>query len=432
MRATAANSSAALRAALAVVLVAGAARAQSAADLRARMAIDGRTTEWTAVEAVFRDPQVCPGLEPPAVCPTDEEPDADSRSSPLQDLRQLRVTWDAHNLYIAAEARVDGAVLVVWLDYRPGGLRSASTLDAFRRSLAFGPEMRPDAFLAVVDRQPVPELYLVQGEEQATRVASDAFVGAASFDAEAADRALEAALPWTLLFPDAVLAVDSETGAPLEPMFALPPGASGHGLRVAAAVVDAGPGLGALDVAPDPVAGVPEDRREVTVVDRAAFIDWDASKSGPPDFVDFGAAVQTQAAPRFRPAPPGAAQPFQLTNLRTFAGGAPSRLLVPDAGLDLAFAFDIEPLTTGVVYLTASVYSLRGDRVAELCRDAPRSAGSPGPPFGSFGDAARDRWDGRDAAGRPVPGGVYVLHVAAGTAPGAPTASERRGITVVR
>jgi hypothetical protein len=273
---------------------------------------------------------------------------------------------------------------------------------------------------------------VAQGEGRAIRVATDAFAGAASFDAESEGRALEAALPWALLFPEAVLAIDPEPGAPTAPIFVLPAGASSRGLRLAAAVVDAGAGFGAIDVAPDPTSGVPEDRRRPTVVDRAAFVDWDAAKSGPPDFVDFGIAVQTQSAPRFLPTPPAAAQVFQLTNLRTFAGGAPSRLLVPDAGLDLAFAFDIEPPTADVVYLSASVYSLRGDRVAELYRDAPRSAGPPGPPFGSFGDAVRDRWDGRDAEGRPVPGGVYVLHVAAGTAPGAPTANERRGITVVR
>src|SRR5262245_17576409 len=101
----------AVRAALALALAAPGAAAQSAADLRGRLTIDARTLDWSATEVAFRGPDACRALVPPLVCPQDEEPSTDSRASALQDVRQIRVTWDAHNLYIAVEATLGGAAL---------------------------------------------------------------------------------------------------------------------------------------------------------------------------------------------------------------------------------------------------------------------------------------------------------------------------------
>ncbi|MFQ5601281.1 MAG: hypothetical protein ACE5G2_12110 [Candidatus Krumholzibacteriia bacterium] len=111
---------------------------------------------------------------------------------------------------------------------------------------------------------------------------------------------------------------------------------------------------------------------------------------------------------------------------------SPTRLLLADAGRDLEFAFRVADPAPAVVYLTASVYSMRGERVADLVRDERRSARTLQEPFGRFGDPARDRWDGRDLAGQPVPGGMYVLRVSAGTSPGVTTSRQQRTIAVVR
>jgi hypothetical protein len=229
--------------------------------------------------------------------------------------------------------------------------------------------------------------------------------------------------------------VNPDTLAPAEPMFVLPPDAA-RGLRLAALVVHAEDGLSGPDAAPDPNARPPLDPRLPVLLDRAAFVDWDASGAGPLRFVDFGAAVQAQAAPRFVADPPAAGAPaVGIARLRTFRvadlAGGDTRLVVPDAGEALGFAFEVEPPAPPVLYVSSSVFSLRGERVVELFHDEPRACAAPPSPYGCFGDPARDRWDGRDASGRPVPGGIYVLRLSAGASPGAETARAQRTIAVV-
>jgi hypothetical protein len=392
--------------------------------------VDGDVREWTASEAAFRNADICQSLS--LSCTTDEEPSGDSVGSALSDLCQLRVTWDARNLYIAAEATLGRQALLVFLDWQPGGLLRTSQLDGWRRGLEFGPDIRPDGFLAVRDAQTVPELWRATDEERAARVPRDEYSAAASFNAEASGRALEAAIPWTLLFPDAPRALDPEAGAPVESLFVLPLPSSQSGLRVAAAVVHAEDGFSSFDIAPDGSSPLPFDAQSVVAIERAVRVDWDAQRAAIPRFVDFGAALQTQSAARFVPDAPAPASTLQLTNLRTFAGGRSTRLVLADAGLDLGFAFDVELPGPSTLYLSAAVYTLRGERVRQLFRDTPRSPSAVPAPLGPYGDATLDRWDGRDDAGRPAPGAIYLLRVVAGPAPGVETSAVRRAVTVVR
>src|SRR5262245_48659700 len=110
-----------------LLLAAATAWGQSAPDLSTRIALDGRSGDWTAVETAFRTAAVCSALVPPVACPVDEEPRGDTESA-LADLRQMRVTWDAHNLYIAVEATLGGQALLVFLDTAPGGLETTIDL----------------------------------------------------------------------------------------------------------------------------------------------------------------------------------------------------------------------------------------------------------------------------------------------------------------
>jgi hypothetical protein len=395
---------------------------QSAADLSGRLRIDADLDDWTAAEAVF-----LPG----------EEPQDDARTAPFDELQQVRVTWDAQRLYVAVEARVESGTLLVGLDFRPGGLEDASALNAWRRALRFGTELRPDALLAVGGPGRAVELWLVEAEGRLQRVEAERFAALARFEIGAAAGALEAALPWPVLFPDAPLASDPEPGAPAEPVFVLPEASSRLGLRLAAVIAAAPAGQSGFDIAPDNRTGLPADPRQPVVLDRAARLDWDAAGGGPPHFVDFGAAVQTQAAPRFvPPLAAGLAAALRLGDLRTFVRG-PSGLrearLVPfEAGFELGFGFDVQPADAGPLFVSATVWSLHGERVRQLVRDARREPGPPAAPLGAYGDALRDRWDGRDDHGFAVPGGMYVLRVALGTGPGQPVVQAQRPIAVVR
>jgi len=402
-------------------------QAQSAADLSHRIRIDGDAADFTPAEAAFRTAAICVALGDS--CTADEEPRADGACTALQDLRQVRVTWDATQLYVAVEARAANAACVVYLDVRPGGLASASALGAWRRAIRFGGDFRPDAFLAVRDAAHAPELWLVDGDEGLVRVPADSIEARSNLDADADGRGLEAAIPWRVLFPEARFEVNSARGAPAAPMLVLPAASGVQGLRLAAAVVASEAGAGACDVAPDAVSGSPPDAGLTTDMDRWVRVDWDAGRDG---FVDFAAAVQTQTAPRFEPTPVAAPEGVRLTAMRTFARGQPSGLVLVEAGLAFTFAFDIASPVPSEIYVHAAVYSLQGERVRTLYQDARRTPVTPAAPFGAFGDPSADRWDGRDDRGTAVAGGIYVLRVNAGPTPGRITSHVQRPVTVVR
>ena len=407
--------------------------AQSVADLSSRIVIDGVAREYTPVEAIFRNTEVCGALSV-APCP-EEEPADDSAWSALQDIEQIFVTWDAARLVVAVSGRVAGHALVLLLDYRAGGMREMSNLSRWRRALRFGPDLRPDALVAVRDGARVPELFLVEREEALHPVEPERYAGVATFEADAPGRALEISIPWSLLFPDVPRSINPDSLAPRTPQFELPLDASQQGLRLAALVVHAQEGFSAADVAPDPSQRLPLEARSLVVVDRAARVDWDANFERPPLYVDFGAAVQTQVAARFVPAAPSAATaPFAIVGLETFRADAPStrtRVLFPEADIDLGFAFRVSEPAPAAVYVSAHIYSMRGERVADLVRDELRSCVAQPAPHGCFGAAARDRWDGRDRNGRPVPGGMYLLRVTAGLRPGIELVRAQRTIAVV-
>ena len=418
-----------------VVLLPRIATAQSEASLAARIDIDGASGDFTAVETVFRTPDLCVDLGLPFACVGFEEPADDSAWSDLQDIAQVYVTWDAEHLYLGVAARIADHALLVFLDTVPGGLADMTALSDWRRRLAFGPGMRPDAFVAVTDRERAAALFVVDGEAGVVPIAPEEVRAVATFEAEAPGRGLEIAIPWRLLFPGAAAALNPASGAPAEPMFVLPARAHAE-LRLAAVVVPAGDGFGATDVAPDPSRPPSLDPRARVVVDRAVHVLWDADPPTAPRFVDFGAAVQTQGVPRIvPPLVPVAAGDVVLDAIDTLDAehpGAPARLLVADAGRDLEFVLRFREPEPSAVYVTARVLSAHGKRVRDLYHNEARQPAAVPAPFGAFSDPLKDRWDGRDDAGMPVPGGTYVLHVLAGPQADVVTSQQRQAIAVVR
>jgi hypothetical protein len=407
-------------------------RAQSAADLSARLVIDACVDDWRAVECVFRNAEVCSVLALPAPCDEEESRD-DSAWSRLQDVHQVKVTWDARNLYIAVEAVIADHALVVLLDTQPGGLHDMVNLPNWRRAVQFGASFQPDYVLAVVDRQRSPELWRVRSLQALEPIASDRFRATASFQVDAAPRALEAALPWSVLFPEAGSAVNPHPEAPDTPMFVLPAGSAVQGLRLQAVVVHAADGFGAADVAPDASQRLPDQARNLAVLDRSVVVDW-ADASG--DFVAFGAAVQSQAT-RFVPqgtAPDGPV--IRFTRLETYdldsPGTPPTRLLLADAGHQLGFVFDFEDNGLQQVYVSASIYSMRGEPMRVLYENSRRSVTNALFPWARFSDPLVDRWQGDGRYGASLDAGMYLLRVNAGPSPGIVTARQQRTIVVVR
>ena len=424
-----ADRSAALGAALAVLCSGTAAEARSAADLSTTLVIDGVLSEWDPQDAVFR---LC-STSVADSCSAVEEPADDSAWSSRQELLQIFVTWDASRLYVAVTGGLGGHALLLFLDHRSGGLEDMSSVESWRRALRFGPELRPDMILALREGQALPELLRVAGRETLQRLGTERYEARSSFALGAETGSVEAAIPWNELFPEAPFATNPDSLGPEGPMFVLPATAAAQGLRVAAAVVHRDEGLGAADVAPDPTAALSLDPTLPVDIDRAARLDW--SSAGPPHFVRFGFALQEQTAPRFVPDSPGtspAAGVFEV-DVVTFRDGdpsqAPTRLVVPDRALAVGFALRPRGTVPAVLYVTSVISTLQGERIVELLQDEPVSCSGSGVACSTV--PARWRWDGRDAAGRPVRGGYYVLRLTAGTSPGTQAVRAQRTLAVV-
>ncbi|HZM15202.1 MAG TPA: hypothetical protein VFE28_04295 [Candidatus Krumholzibacteria bacterium] len=428
-QASRAGRSAALGVALAVLCSGTAAEARSAADLSTTLVVDGVLSGWDPLDAVFR---TCSTAVVDS-CSAEEEPADDSAWSSRQELLQILVTWDAARLYVAVTGSLGGHALLVFLDHRSGGLEDMSSVESWRRALHFGPELRPDLVLALREGQAVPELWRVAGREALQRLGTEHYEARSSFALGAETGTVEAAIPWTELFPEAPFAINPDSLGPEGPMFVLPATAAAQGLRLAAALVHREDGLGAADVAPDPSAALSLDATLSVNIDRAARVDW--STAGPPHFVRFGFALQEQSAPRFVPDAPATAPPagaFEV-DLVTFRDGdpsqAPTRLVVPDRDLAVAFALRPRGTVPAVLYVTSVISTLQGERIVELLQDEPVTCSGSGVDCSTV--PSRWRWDGRDAAGHPVRGGYYVLRLTAGTSPGTQTVRAQRTLAVV-
>jgi hypothetical protein len=219
-------------------------------------------------------------------------------------------------------------------------------------------------------------------------------------------------------------------------MFVLPPDAAAQGLRLQAVVVHAADGLGAADVAPDASHPLPPSARDAVVLDRAVHVQWRATPAAT-DFVAFGAAVQTQTSPRFVPdstrtgVAPLRFRQFETVDLHG-ASNQPTRLLLADAGHEIGIVFDFEDATLERVYVSASIYSMRGERMQVLYENSLRQSATSMPPWGRFSIPSEDRWKGDGRLGTSVDAGMYLLRVTAGLAPGVVSVREQRTIVVVR
>jgi len=408
--------------------------AQSSADLSGRIVIDAVLDDWNPVECIFRTTRLCSVLALPTPCEVEEPPD-DSAWSKLQDVHQVKVTWDAQFLYLAVEGVIADHALILLLDTRAGGLENMLALRDWRRAIRFSEAFKPDFLLTVRDRDRSPELWRVQGVQSLEAIDPDRFQASASFQVDAAGAALEAAIPWSILFPEAPLRVNPDSLAPAEPMFVLPADAGVQGLRLQAVVVHASDALGAADVAPDASNPLPLSDRDAVRLDRAAHIDWRGASAGP--FVAFGAAVQTQTTPRFVPDSTGtrrAPLTFRLFETYDLQGtlNQPTRLLLADAGHEVGFVFDFEDATLEQVYVSAVIFSMRGEPMQVLYENSLRRTAVGMAPWGRFSNPDEDRWNGEGRRGTSVDAGMYLLRVTAGLTPGAVSARQQRTLVVVR
>lgn len=365
-----------------VLLLNQSAAATTAVSLSGRIAIDGNLSDWDSDEWILDDSSAL------------VEGAGDSRWGRNEEIVRVGITWDAEFLYLAIEFRAESGSVLTALGYAPGGFASLDGAGLFRRAIDF-----PFSFnlLALANARDVPVLARVDDRSVLVNLDPTAAPAVVYAPLEGAS-GFEASLPWSLL-------------SLAEPV------------QLAVALTGA-EGTGAGDAAPNPSIALPASAGPSSQVrvslDRWLSIPADGDEDGVAD-----AGVSPRAAVSVR-------MDEDATDERDdrieAALSVTPRVFAPDRGEDAVFTVTLEGANSvDEVFVTARVYSADGRLVRVLYEDAARDV------VGSVLAASPDdRWDGRDAGGNVVPGGVYVLAFEWGLTRGERNGRATAGVAVAR
>lgn len=392
------------------------AAALTARSLSARMRIDGFADEFQTDERIFGRNEL---LDEP------EESGDDSRWGENNDINQIRITWDARNLYLAGEGRIWDNNMILFVDSTPGiGLGAMDSLNSWRRNFAFdttglgrGEGFSPDLFGATWDGNTSPRLIM---QERLQRVldftVSQGFYSAsATFDKSNTGRSMELSIPWSTVFLGPVGRGTRDTvilvgGVPdTFPIF--PQGAR---LKIAGVITAGGDGTGGPDVAPDNTRGQTGNAGDLVFLDNWATIEIDRNDDtgrgggGPDGVADWNVSPSSRVSFRFRPPITAAVTRGLRFSLKEVVLDRPA--FSPDLGEQIGFQIFLDPppdpfnefhqITS--IDLESGIYDLRGRFVRSLYTTENRNVLNLDRPL-------VDVWDGRDQAGRKVEPGIYVL-----------------------
>lgn len=416
--------SAALSLSLVTLLLCSAPAADGATAIKqnGRISLNGYTSDWDPGEALF-------GLNDSLNVA--EESDVDSRWQD-SDISQIFFTWDADSVYFAGAGVISGNNMIILFDVgnpNPGILASTGTefdgladmtqLNSWRRNFVFTTGFRPDIFGATWDNNTAPRFLSATGPNQVldeqpigSATGTGAFRSVASFQGTQTGRAMEFSVPWwKFLDFSAVTGLDRRYVPELgDTVTVLPEGV--RYIKVVGVVTAGGDGTGGPDSAPDNLGGHEVDGGIQVTIDNWAIIDIDAvdnvtGAAGPDGLPDFD--INPKDRTRFVVRPPVTPLRFEF---QRFDFDRP--YFAPDRGEQVRFTFDLKPRLPESqafrkVQLSAGVYDMRGRLVRRLyTKDSPDN-----PPRLAIDPVNPDidLWDGRDADGRIVDGGLYLLRM---------------------
>jgi hypothetical protein len=391
--------------------------ATTARSLSERILVDGFTTDWEADESLFGYNAALKMLE---------EPTDDSKWGVNNDISQVRVTWDADTLYFAGDAKIWGNNLVILVDVLPDrGMATMSGLNSWSRNFTFDTtdvvhnnDFAPDLFGATWDQNPTPHLVIYNSGTQVTdlQVGGGQFRAASAFYQDRDGRAMEVAVPWSLVFADDPDSRDTvvTVGGIRDTLRWFPPGS--RRLKICCVLTAGGDNTGGPDSAPDNTRGHTSDGTAFVYIDNFAEIaldlkdDTGLGHGGPDGIPDWNVGPCDRAEPgrfRFKYPVPVVSVRFGLDQLEL---NRPA--FAPDLGERVHFRFEVTPpldpadplAPYRTVDLSANVFDMRGRFVRNLYIYDRRSALAPA-------DPTLDAWDGRDQSGRVVAPGVYVLRL---------------------
>ncbi len=361
--------------------------ASTAPDLRSQIIIDGDVSDFDADDWVLDE-----------TTRFAENP-GDSRWGTDNDIRAIAVTWDNFNFYVGVPAVVVSTSLMLFLDVGCGGVSDLRGGGNFRRNIEFSVNT-PNILMRVLHPSLPPELAAIDCNHPINVVSTAEYRGIYVQSGSSAG-ALEVAIPWVLL-----PGFESDSSG-----VSVPP--DGRDLRVLA-VVAGGPGMGAGDAAPDPSTVLENDSTRVAILNNYVELPLDSDGDG---VLDIG--VSPRAIATY-----GVAASEDVRQILPIAVIVQEKLIAPGEGQTLDFQVTLSPADyTQPVYLTGRIYSSTGTLIRVLFADEPHVL--------STGPVAKS-WDGRDAEGRIVPGGVYVLAVSGGPGKGSSQSTVTESVAVIR
>jgi hypothetical protein len=362
--------------------------AQPAPDVRARIAIDGTTGEYSPDEWILDHATSFP------------EPAGDSRWGMDNDIRRIAVTWDYYNLYIAVDCSILNGSVLLGVDCACGGPEGLQSDPLFMRNISFR-DFTPNILVRAVRSLQRPEAEFADCAAPSRVLLNDQY-SAAIFQGEYPQGAVEIALPWEQLigFRNA----GSEVVLP----------AAGYSLSVLAAVTG-GDATGAGDAAPNPTHILSDDSTQSAVLDNFIIIPLDLDEDGildvgtaPRDIVTFARSEELREG-----------------TTSEIALAVEAKSFAPDLNERLRFRPVFVSGSSSPVLLTARVYSVSGRLVRVLYRDRPVA-----PAAGS--SAEWEMWDGRDSDGDVVPGGIYIISVSAAAGAAGIANAAKAAVAVIR
>ncbi len=252
--------------------------AQAYTETDRSISIDGDSSDFQPEELFFN-----PG----------EELAFDSRWGENNDINQIRATWNTDSLFVAVDGRCWGNNVMLFFDTTPSsGIPDMDLVTTgWRRKLRFL-NQAPDLFLATWDTNTEPQMWRVQTGDQTSAeqlVVNSQFIASASFNQGRPFASMEAAIPWSEVFPgyDGLIPAGREIG-------------------LVAVVVSGADGQSGPDCAPDnssffDLPGMPENSGEIAFLDNFIILRPDRDEDG---LADMGVAPSWRSGDIISETPP--------------------------------------------------------------------------------------------------------------------------------
>lgn len=329
-------------------------------DIYDRFILDGISDEFTEDEYVLRDSA---GVS--------LESETDSYWGEYNDLRQIKVTWDDTNLYIAVDACAWDNNVILYLDiYDDYGLEDQTELNTWKRNFKFY-NFNPDFFLATWDTNTDPQFWMIrEGQSKnADEINSEDFAG---FNTGQLGRSMEAVISFEDLYYSEWRSMRNFPS-----------------IKVIALIVAGDDNTSGPDCAPDNLGGMAQDAGENVIIDNYAEILIDSNGDGYPDTDN----IKPWERVTYLETPPVKGTALDIT-----------RIVFPDGkGFNrkkeeyISIRFYTNRLTPYFV----DIFNMEGKKVGSAVEISSNDTEK-------YYDY---QWYGLDQSGNPVPYGIYIARV---------------------